>query len=76
MNDVMIAIGVLVIIAFCLLLVWGVVNKLLPKAVKREERRTNPCRTCDGRARKYICDGCPVKLRRDYEAREREKHNG
>jgi hypothetical protein len=38
----------------------------------KKRRKTNPCYHCP-RSRKYICDGCYIKLRREYEnGRKRE----
>lgn len=31
-----------------------------------QKRKTNPCYRCP-RPRKYVCDGCYVKLRKEYE---------
>lgn len=40
--------------------------------VVKKRRKTNPCYHCP-RSRKYVCDGCYVKLRRDYENGRKRK---
>ena len=36
------------------------------KRYEEKRRKTNPCFHCP-RSRKYVCDGCYVKLRKEYE---------
>lgn len=77
LPDFIIALMILTVLA---LVTWGIVavmiHIVLPKAIEKEERRTDPCRTCDGRrARRRVCDGCPVKLRREYEYERRNQNH-
>lgn len=45
------------------------------KHYETERRKTNPCFHCP-RPRKYVCDGCYVRLRKEYENGDNgsEKH--
>lgn len=75
LPDFIIALIILTVLA---LVTYGIVvvmiHIVLPRAVKNEERRTDPCRTCDSRrARKRVCDGCPIKLRREFEHERRNQ---
>ena len=54
--------------------VWYLMRTTINRRVKeyyvhqrtKKIRKTNPCYRCP-RSRKYVCDGCYVKLRKEYE---------
>lgn len=71
---VLIAIGLLGLLIFMIIL--PLIRFVLPKAIEKEEIRTNPCRKCRLKhGRRLICDGCYVKLRREYENGRNDKRN-
>ena len=63
----------IIVLASLVLLSWvcfGVVlhyvrHRKLPKMVMRMRQKKDPCYRCK-RARKYVCDGCYVKIRKEW----------
>lgn len=50
-------------------------HKKVPRMVQRLRNLKNPCYRCKS-PRKYVCDGCYVKLRKEYEQNVGSKIKG
>ena len=69
----------LVAVPIALIVLWKLLSRFMGKRILRyytrwkmkKIRKKNPCYQCPS-SRKYVCDGCYVKLRREYEDGQRE----
>lgn len=67
--EIMLIIGIPVLIVL-----WRVLNAFMGKRIRAaynrvqtdHRRKKNPCYRCP-KPRKYVCDGCYVKIRKEYE---------